>query len=126
MPLAFVVMMLVGGGLGMLHLWVPLIEPGVLVSIVAFGLLVALAVDLPISAGIAIIAFFALFHGHAHGAEAPENACGLEYMAGFAVATAFLHGVGIATALGFGLRCREPTPSKSVMPLGSDAVEHFQ
>jgi urease accessory protein len=73
---------------------------------VALGLWVALAVDLPVSAGVAIIGLFALFHGHAHGTEVPENAGGLEYMAGFAVATALLHGVGIAAALGLGLRFR--------------------
>ncbi|WP_292306530.1 HupE/UreJ family protein, partial [Mesorhizobium sp.] len=61
---------------------------------------------LPVSAGVAIIGLFALFHGHAHGTEVPENAGGLEYMAGFAVATALLHGIGIASALGLGLRFR--------------------
>lgn len=105
-PLAFVGVMLVGGALGMLHVPVPFVEPGILASVVALGLLVALAVDLPVSAGIAIIGLFALFHGHAHGTEVPENASGLEYMAGFAIATALLHAVGIAAALGLGLRFR--------------------
>ena len=105
-PLAFVGVTLVGGALGMLHVPVPFVEPGILASVVALGLLVALAVDVPVSAGVAIISLFALFHGHAHGTEVPENAGGLEYMAGFAVATALLHGVGIAAALGLGLRFR--------------------
>ncbi|MEW6633921.1 MAG: HupE/UreJ family protein [Pseudomonadota bacterium] len=105
-PLAFVGVMLVGGALGMLHVPLPFVEPGILASVVALGLLVALAVDLPVSAGIAVIGLFALFHGHAHGTEVPENAGGLEYMAGFAVATALLHGIGIAAALGLGLRFR--------------------
>ncbi|WP_292634198.1 HupE/UreJ family protein, partial [Mesorhizobium sp.] len=91
-PLAFLGVMLAGGALGMLHVPVPFVEPGILASVVAFGLLVALAIDLPVSAGVAIIGLFALFHGHAHGAEVPENAAGLEYMAGFAAATALLHG----------------------------------
>ncbi|KUM26666.1 protein hupE [Mesorhizobium loti] len=105
-PLVFVGVMLVGGALGMLHVPVPFVEPGILASVVALGLLLALAIDLPVSAGVAIIGLFALFHGHAHGTEVPENAGGLEYMAGFAVATALLHGVGIAAALGLGLRFR--------------------
>ncbi|PDQ22748.1 protein hupE [Mesorhizobium sanjuanii] len=105
-PLAFVGVMLVGGALGMAHVPVPFVEPGILASVVALGLLVALAVDLPVSAGIAIIGLFALFHGHAHGTEVPENAGGLEYMAGFAVATAALHAVGIAAGLGLGARFR--------------------
>ncbi|MBA1139886.1 HupE/UreJ family protein [Mesorhizobium neociceri] len=105
-PLAFVGVMLVGGALGMLHMPVPFVEPGILASVVALGLLVALAVDLPVSAGVAIIGLFALFHGHAHGTEVPENAGGLDYMAGFAAATALLHAIGIAAGLGVGLRFR--------------------
>ncbi|TPI13898.1 HupE/UreJ family protein [Mesorhizobium sp. B4-1-1] len=107
-PLAFVGVMLVGGALGMLHVPVPFVEPGILASVVALGLLVALAVDLPVSAGVAIIGLFALFHGHAHGTEVPENAGGLDYMAGFATATALLHGVGIVAGLGLGSRFRGP------------------
>ena len=105
-PLAFVGVMLVGGALGMLHVPLPFVEPGILASVVALGLLVALAIDLPVSAGVAIIGLFALFHGHAHGTEVPENAGGLQYMAGFTVATALLHAVGIAGCLGLGLRFR--------------------
>lgn len=105
-PLAFVGVMLAGGALGMLHVPVPFVEPAILASVVALGLLVALAIDLPVSAGVAIIGLFALFHGHAHGIEVPENTGGFDYMAGFAVATALLHGVGIAAGLGLGSRFR--------------------
>ncbi|MET2829764.1 HupE/UreJ family protein [Mesorhizobium shangrilense] len=105
-PLAFVGVMLVGGALGMLHMPLPFVEPGILASVVALGLLVALAVDLPVLAGAAIIGLFALFHGHAHGTEVPQNAGGLEYMAGFAAATVLLHTTGIAVGLGLGIRFR--------------------
>jgi urease accessory protein len=105
-PLAFVGVMLAGAALGMLNVPLPFVEPGILASEVALGLVVALAVDLPVTTGVAIIGLFALFHGHAHGTEVPENAGGLEFMAGFAVATALLHGIGIAAALGFGTRFR--------------------
>ncbi|MBZ9867466.1 HupE/UreJ family protein [Mesorhizobium sp. CA15] len=105
-PLAFVGVMLAGGALGMLHVPMPFVEPGILASVVTLGLLVALAIDLPVSTGIAVIGLFALFHGHAHGTEVPENAGGLEYIAGFAAATALLHAVGIAAALSLGIRFR--------------------
>ena len=105
-PLAFVGVMLAGGALGMLHVPVPFVEPGILASVVALGLLMALAIDLPVSAGVAVIGLFALFHGHAHGTEVPENVGGLDYMAGFAVATALLHGVGIAAGVRLGSRFR--------------------
>ena len=98
-PATFVGVMLVGGALGMAHVPVPFVEPGILASVVTLGLLVALAVDLPIIVGAAIIGVFALLHGHAHGSEVAENVGGIEYMAGFALATASLHAIGIAFAL---------------------------
>lgn len=97
-PAAFVGLMLVGGALGMAHVALPFVEPGILASVVALGLLVALAVDLPVITGAAIVGVFALFHGHAHGSEVAENLSGIEYMAGFALATATLHLVGIGFA----------------------------
>ena len=42
---------------------------------------------------------FALFHGHAHGTEVAGTLNGVEYMAGFALATAALHLAGIVFAL---------------------------
>ncbi|HZL63154.1 MAG TPA: HupE/UreJ family protein [Pseudolabrys sp.] len=99
-PAAFVGVMLLGGALGMAHVPVPFVEPGILASVVALGLLVALAVDLPVAAGAAIVAVFALLHGHAHGGEVAETMSGAEYMAGFALATAALHLTGIGAALG--------------------------
>jgi len=97
-PVAFVGVMLIGGGLGMAHVALPFVEPGILASVVVLGLMVALAVDLPVAAGAAIVGAFALLHGHAHGSEVAETISGVEYMAGFAVATASLHLVGIAFA----------------------------
>lgn len=105
-PATFVGIMLAGGALGMAGLPIPLVEPAILASVVALGLLVALAVDLPVAAGALVIGLFALFHGHAHGTEVPETASGLEYLAGFAVATAMLHGVGIGAAAALGRRFR--------------------
>ena len=105
-PATFVGVMLVGGTLGMAHVAIPFVEPGILASVVAIGLLVALAVDLPVWTGALIIGAFAVLHGHAHGAEVPATASGIEYMAGFAFATALLHGVGIAGGVGLGSRFR--------------------
>ena len=105
-PATFMGVMLVGGALGMAHVPIPFVEPGILASVVALGLLVALAIDLPVSVGVAIIGAFAALQGHAHGTEVPETASGIEYMAGFAVATALLHAVGIAAAVTLGTRFR--------------------
>jgi urease accessory protein len=98
-PMVFVGVMLVGGALGMAHVPVPFAEPGILASVVALGLLVALAVDMPVWLGAIMIGAFALLHGHAHGSEVAETVSGAEYMAGFALATAALHVTGIGFAL---------------------------
>jgi len=97
-PAAFVGVMLLGGALGMAHVALPFVESGILASVIALGLLVALAVDLPVWLGAMVIGVFAVFHGHAHGSEAAETISGIEYMAGFALATATLHLVGIGFA----------------------------
>ena len=66
-------------------------------QVVVLGLLVALMVQVPVALGAALVAVFASFHGHAHGAEAPEIGW-LGYAAGFIIATALLHVVGIGIA----------------------------
>jgi urease accessory protein len=100
-PASFVGVMLIGGLLGMAHVPVPFVEPGILASVVVLGLLVALAAGLPVWLGAVIVGIFALLHGHAHGTEVAETVGGAEYMAGFALATAGLHFLGIAVAFGF-------------------------
>ncbi|MBO0905660.1 HupE/UreJ family protein [Jiella sonneratiae] len=93
-PAAFVVMMLVGFGLAMAGVALPFVEPTVLASVVAIGLLVALAVRVPAMGAAAIVGIFAIFHGHAHGSEL-GTAGALSYACGFAAATAVLHGAGV-------------------------------
>jgi len=98
-PGTFVGVMLIGGVLGMGHVTLPFVEPGILASVVALGLMVAMAVKLPIVVGAAIIGAFALLHGHAHGSELAQTVNSLEYMIGFAVATAGPHALGVVVAL---------------------------
>ena len=66
-------------------------EPGILASVIVLGLLVLAAARLPVALGAALVAVFALLHGHAHGAELPSGAAAATYAAGFALATALLH-----------------------------------
>jgi len=99
-PLAFVLMMLVGGFIGHGGIEFPAVEPAIALSVVVLGLAVALGVNAPLAVGAALIGAFALFHGHAHGAEAPVEGW-YGYATGFALSTALLHAVGIA--IGFGI-----------------------
>jgi urease accessory protein len=95
-PLTFIGMMAVGGALGMAGVSLPFAERGILLSLMVLGVLVAAWVRLPLFAGALAVGAFALFHGHSHGAEMPVTASGIEYGAGFMVATAGLHAFGIA------------------------------
>ena len=74
LPIAFPLMMAVGGVLGVLGLALPSVEVGIAASALALGLLIAFAVRAPVWAAVAIVSAFALFHGHAHGTELPHAA----------------------------------------------------
>jgi len=98
-PLAFVSMMAVGGGLGMTGVSLPLVEIVIGLSVVVVGLAITTERRLPTVGAMALVASFAVFHGHAHGAETPEAAAGWEYGMGFVLATAGLHAGGISLGL---------------------------
>lgn len=98
-PAAFVAVMAIGGALGVAGIDVPAVEIGIAVSVVVLGAAVAIGVRAPVAAAMALVGAFAVFHGHVHGAEMPENAAGLTYGIGFMLATATLHGLGVG--LGF-------------------------
>lgn len=98
-PLAFMSMMGLGGALGMAGFPLPFVEQGIAASVLVLGVLIAAAASLPPTAGVPLVAAFAVFHGHAHGAQTPAAASGLAYGAGFVAATALLHACGIALGL---------------------------
>jgi urease accessory protein len=95
LPLTFVAAMLAGGMAGAAGLPFPAVEPMILASIIILGVLVALAVRLPVPVLVAMVAVFGTAHGWAHGAEGPASGLGL-YAVGFAGATMLLHLSGIA------------------------------
>lgn len=95
-PTTFVLVMALGGALGVMGVELPFVELGIALSVVVLGAIVALNVKAPIAAAMGIVGLFAIFHGHAHGAEMPEDAGGIAYAAGFMLATALLHAVGVA------------------------------
>ena len=100
-PASFVAAMAAAGAAGMMGLALPYAEAGIAGSLVALGAVVVLRIAMPVAVAMGMVAFFAVFHGYAHGAEMPETMLGLAYGAGFVTATALLHGVGIG--LGFAI-----------------------
>lgn len=100
-PAAFVALLAVGGALGAEGVPLPAVEPVITASVVVLGLLVALAVRLPVGPAALLVGAFGLFHGVAHGAEMPAAAAPLAYGLGFVIATVLLHaaGIGLWTAL---------------------------
>jgi len=99
-PLAFVGMMIVGFGLGATGVELPFVELGIALSSIVIGGAAALGRPMPVAGAMALVGVFAVFHGHAHGAEMPANASGIEYALGFVLATALLHAAGIGAAMG--------------------------
>jgi urease accessory protein len=101
-PLSFVSVMAIGGAVGMSGIALPFVEIGIALSVVVLGAAVATRWSPPTIAAMALVGLFAIFHGYTHGAEMPESISGLEYAAGFVLATALLHLCGIGSGLLFG------------------------
>lgn len=99
-PLSFVGMMVVGFLLGAGGVNLPYVELAIGLSSVVIGAVAAWGRPMPVGAAMALVGAFAIFHGHAHGAEMPASTGGLEFALGFVAATSLLHLSGIAGALG--------------------------
>jgi urease accessory protein len=95
LPVAFPMMMAVGGLMGLLGFPVPGVEIGIAVSAIVLGGMVLTERRPYLWIATTIVAIFAIFHGHAHGRELPEGASALLYSLGFVIATGTLHAVGI-------------------------------
>jgi urease accessory protein len=118
LPVAFPLVMAMGGVLGIAGVPLPRVEIGIAVSAVALGLMVAFAVRAPLVLAVAAVAAFAIFHGYAHGAELPPGADAIAFSAGFVVATGLLHLSGIV----LGLTARWPAGRLAVRLAGAAIV----
>lgn len=94
----FLAAMATGCLISLAGLKAPAIEPLIMFSLLAFGLLAATAAKLPVWAVGSLTGFFALFHGLAHGQEMPAQANPGLYIAGFLLCSLILMLAG--TALG--------------------------
>jgi urease accessory protein len=98
-PASFVAAMVAGAAISFAGLPLPAVEFGIAGSVLLFGALVASGSRLPLWLAMPLTATFAVFHGHAHGAELPMAANAAVYAMGFVIATAGLHAIGVGLAL---------------------------
>jgi urease accessory protein len=115
LPVAFPLIMVAGGVAGMAGMPLPGIEIGIALSILALGLAIAFAWRPMEWVALVLIAFFALCHGHAHGAELPLAADPADYAIGFVLATGLIHLAGI----GVGLALHKPADGRFARALGA-------
>ncbi|MEH3148004.1 MAG: HupE/UreJ family protein [Methylobacterium frigidaeris] len=123
-PLAFLGMMALGGAAGAGGVPLPFVEAGIALSVVAFGLAVGFGAGLPVAALAVLVGAFAVFHGHAHGAEMPPGASGVTYGFGFLAATALLHaaGLGLGWVAGRSLSARTAPLAGAAVALAGVAI----
>ncbi|ATG88531.1 HupE/UreJ family protein [Methylomonas koyamae] len=98
LPLAFVGVMSLGGLAGAAGITIPSVEGIILLSCAVFALLVTRKIRFSSKINVLIVAFFAFFHGFAHGQEISTSASLISYTLGFMLATLLLHGAGILVA----------------------------
>jgi urease accessory protein len=115
LPITFPLVMAFGGVLGIIGVPIPGVEIGIAASAIVLGLMVALAARPPLWVAAALVGAFAIFHGHAHGAELPAAADAVAFSLGFVMATGMLHLCGIA----FGLLARWPAGRIAVRTAGA-------
>lgn len=99
LPAVFPLLMLAGGAAGMSGLALPGVELGIAMSALLLGALVLLVARPKTVTAAALVGMFALFHGHAHGAELPAGNSALLFSAGFVLATLSLHVLGMGLGL---------------------------
>jgi urease accessory protein len=99
LPVTFPMVMAFGGMLGLMGFALPGIEIGIALSAVMLGVMVGCEARPRLWIAAVLVGFFAIFHGHAHGAELPAGSDALLYSIGFVVATGCLHAAGIGVGL---------------------------
>lgn len=96
LPLAFPLLMVAGGILGIAGVPLPLVEPGIALSVLLLGLAILAQWRAPVVLAVVLVGFFGVLHGHAHGTELPDATSPAAYSAGFVLSTGLLHLAGIA------------------------------
>jgi urease accessory protein len=95
LPAGFIGSMLAGAGLGLGGASLLIVETGIALSLAGLGALICTLSARSVWSLYAAIACFGLFHGFAHGSEAPADASGLSFVLGLGLAAGLIHAGGI-------------------------------
>jgi urease accessory protein len=106
LPLAFCAAMAVGAALGYAGVAIPLTEWFIAASVFVLGLAILTARRVALAYALPLVAFFALFHGMAHGVEQAPALSPWWSLAGLVSATMLLHVAGVGTAAALHSRVR--------------------
>lgn len=99
LPVCFVGSMMLGGAVGLCGIHQPLVEHGILASIVLLGVALGMAWRPPVAIAASCVGLAGLCHGYAHGSEMPSGALPVMFFAGMVAATSILHACGIGGGL---------------------------
>ena len=98
-PATFVTVAAFGALLAQLGYSLPAQESLIAVSVIVLGGFVFAGLRIKILAGMVLSGSVAFVHGYAHGLEMPVESTVSGFVAGFLLATALLHGAGLAPRL---------------------------
>jgi urease accessory protein len=90
LPIAFPLIMAVGGALGVVGVPLPGSEFLVALSVLVLGAFVVYGRRVPLAVALVVVGVFAIAHGHAHGTELPAAADPFAFTIGFVGATGLL------------------------------------
>ena len=127
LPVTFVSVMSLGGLAGAASFAVPSVEIMILLSGLVFSVFIVRKVHFTTRINVLVVAFFAFFHGYAHGQEISASASLISYTLGFVFATLLLHCAGIATmrlaALAFAFFLGSNVNARETEVTAKDATE---
>jgi len=118
-PLAFILLMAVGGFLGIGQEATVAIEKFIAFSVIALGLIIGLQLSFGQAVTLLILAVFGFTHGFAHGAEMPANTTALQYISGFVIGATLLAAIGWGFSL---LLQQRPTPKQLFTLVGGTLI----
>lgn len=116
LPATFLAVMSAGAVGALLGVRVPLVEGGIVASVVGLGVAVLCALRPPLVVAAGMTALFAVYHGAAHAAELPGGAAPAAFIVGMCATSALLHACGIGLGSALRGRSRAAAPDGAAEP----------